>query len=88
MINMTSTEAKTHFGALLDMAKRNPVTLEKSRPVAVLLSEKIIVILLCIIVSKHYTYNVTYSNGQINKTQLLNHGEKFQPCFLKRQKTK
>ncbi len=40
MINMTSTEAKTHFGALLDMAQRNPVTIEKKgRPVAVLLSE-------------------------------------------------
>ena len=39
MINMTSTEAKTHFGALLDMAQRNPVTIEKKgRPVAVLLS--------------------------------------------------
>ena len=40
MINITSTEAKTHFGALLDMAQRNPVTIEKKgRPVAVLLSE-------------------------------------------------
>ena len=40
MINMTSTEAKTHFGALLDMAQRNPVTIEKKgRPVAVILSD-------------------------------------------------
>jgi len=40
MINMTSTEAKTHFGALLDMAQRNPVTIQKKgRPVAVILSE-------------------------------------------------
>ena len=37
---MTSTEAKTHFGALLDIAQRNPVTIQKKgRPVAVILSE-------------------------------------------------
>jgi prevent-host-death family protein len=37
---MTSTEAKTHFGALLDMAQRTPVTIEKKgRPVAVILSD-------------------------------------------------
>jgi len=40
MINMTSTEAKTHFGALLDMAQINSVTIQKKgRPVAVILSE-------------------------------------------------
>jgi prevent-host-death family protein len=40
MINMSSTEAKTNFGALLDMAQRNPVTIEKKgRPVAVIVSD-------------------------------------------------
>jgi prevent-host-death family protein len=40
MVSMPSTEAKTHFGALLDMAQRNPVTIEKKgRPVAVMISE-------------------------------------------------
>lgn len=37
---MPSTEAKTHFGALLDMAQRHPVSIEKKgRPVAVVISE-------------------------------------------------
>lgn len=40
MVSMPSTKAKTHFGALLDMAQRNPVTIEKKgRPVAVMISE-------------------------------------------------
>ena len=40
MVRMPSTEAKTHFGALLDMAQRNPVTIEKKgRAVAVMISE-------------------------------------------------
>lgn len=29
MKEMSSTEAKTHFGALLDMAQREPVTIHK-----------------------------------------------------------
>ena len=37
---MPSTEAKTHFGALLDKAQREPVRIEKKgRPVAVIMSE-------------------------------------------------
>ncbi len=37
---MPSTEAKTHFGALLDMAQHHPVSIEKKgRPVAVVISE-------------------------------------------------
>jgi prevent-host-death family protein len=37
--DMSSTEAKTHFGALLDMAQREPVTIhKKGRAVAVMLS--------------------------------------------------
>jgi len=37
---MPSTKAKTHFGALLDTAQREPVTIEKKgRPVAVVISE-------------------------------------------------
>lgn len=36
---LSAREAKTHFGALLDMAQRQPVTIEKKgRPVAVVLS--------------------------------------------------
>ena len=39
MKDMSSTEAKTHFGALLDMAQREPVTIhKKGRAVAVMLS--------------------------------------------------
>jgi len=41
MIRMPSTEAKTHFGRLLDTAQGVPVTIEKKgRPVAVVISEK------------------------------------------------
>jgi prevent-host-death family protein len=40
MVSITSTEAKTRFGALLDTAQRVPVVIEKKgRPVAVLISE-------------------------------------------------
>ena len=40
MKTMPSTEAKTHFGALLDAAQRGPITIEKKgRPVAVIMSE-------------------------------------------------
>ena len=40
MITMPSTEAKTHFGALLDTAQRVPVTIQKKgRSIAVLISE-------------------------------------------------
>lgn len=36
---LSAKEAKTHFGALLDMAQRQPVTIEKNgRPVAVVMS--------------------------------------------------
>jgi prevent-host-death family protein len=39
MKDISSTEAKTHFGALLDMAQREPVTIhKKGRAVAVILS--------------------------------------------------
>ncbi len=39
MKEMSSTEAKTHFGALLDIAQREPVTIhKKGRPVAVMMS--------------------------------------------------
>jgi prevent-host-death family protein len=39
MKDMSSTEAKTHFGALLDMAQREPMTIhKKGRAVAVMLS--------------------------------------------------
>lgn len=39
MKDMSSTEAKTHVGALLDMAQREPVTIhKKDRAVAVILS--------------------------------------------------
>jgi prevent-host-death family protein len=39
MKEISSTEAKTHFGALLDTAQREPVTIqEKGRAVAVILS--------------------------------------------------
>jgi prevent-host-death family protein len=39
MKEISSTEAKTHFGALLDMAQREPVTIhKKGRAVAVILS--------------------------------------------------
>ena len=39
MKEMSSTDAKTHFGALLDMAQREPVTIhKKGRAVAVMLS--------------------------------------------------
>ncbi len=40
MVTMPSTEAKTHFGALLDRVQREPVTIEKKgRAVAVMISE-------------------------------------------------
>ncbi|WP_341327893.1 type II toxin-antitoxin system Phd/YefM family antitoxin [Methylotuvimicrobium sp. KM2] len=40
MKTIPSTEAKTHFGALLDAAQRHPVMIEKKgRPVAVIMSE-------------------------------------------------
>ena len=40
MVTISSTEAKTHFGALLDTAQRTPVIIEKKgRPIAVLVSE-------------------------------------------------
>ena len=36
---LSAREAKTHFGVLLDMAQRQPVTIEKKgRPVVVVLS--------------------------------------------------
>jgi prevent-host-death family protein len=39
MKEMSSTEAKTHFGVLLDLAQREPVTIhKKGRAVAVILS--------------------------------------------------
>jgi len=39
MKTMASSEAKTHFGALLDTAQREPVAIEKKgRPVAVMIS--------------------------------------------------
>ena len=39
MKDMSSTEAKTHFGALLDLAQREPVTIhKKGRAVAVMMS--------------------------------------------------
>ena len=39
MQRMAAREAKVHFGALLDAAQREPVTIEKhGRPVAVMLS--------------------------------------------------
>ncbi len=39
MKEMSSTDAKTHFGALLDMAQREPVAIhKKDRAVAVMLS--------------------------------------------------
>ena len=39
MKDISSTEAKTHFGALLDRAQREPVTIhKKGRAVAVILS--------------------------------------------------
>ncbi len=39
MKEISSTDAKTHFGALLDMAQREPVTIhKKGRAVAVMLS--------------------------------------------------
>ena len=39
MKEMSSTDAKTHFGALLDMAQREPVTIhKKGRAVAVMVS--------------------------------------------------
>ena len=39
MKEISSTEAKTHFGALLDMVQREPVTIQKKgRAVAVILS--------------------------------------------------
>jgi prevent-host-death family protein len=39
MKEISSTDAKTHFGALLDMAQREPVTIhKKGRAVAVILS--------------------------------------------------
>jgi prevent-host-death family protein len=41
MKTMASTDAKTNFGALLDAAQREPVTIEKKgRAVAVMLSKE------------------------------------------------
>ena len=41
MVTMPSTEAKTNFGALLDTAQRESVTIEKKgRPVAVVISKR------------------------------------------------
>lgn len=41
MDTVNATEAKTHFGALIDRAQREPVTIQKQgRPVAVLVSFK------------------------------------------------
>ncbi len=41
MVTMPSTEAKTHFGVLLDTVQREPVTIEKKgQPVAVVISER------------------------------------------------
>ena len=40
MTALAATEAKNHFGRLLDSAQREPVTIEKQgRPVAVMLSK-------------------------------------------------
>ena len=39
MTTISASEAKTHFGALMDKAQKEPVTIEKQgRPVAVVLS--------------------------------------------------
>ncbi len=39
MTKVSASEAKTHFGALIDRAQREPVTIEKQgRPVAVVIS--------------------------------------------------
>lgn len=39
MTKVSASEAKTHFGALLDKAQKEPVTIEKQgRPVAVMVS--------------------------------------------------
>lgn len=39
MTRVSASEAKTHFGALLDQAQQEPVTIEKQgRPVAVVMS--------------------------------------------------
>jgi prevent-host-death family protein len=39
MITISASEAKTHFGALMDKAQKEPVTIEKQgRPVAVVIS--------------------------------------------------
>lgn len=39
MTKLSASEAKTHFGALIDQAQKEPVTIEKQgRPVAVVLS--------------------------------------------------
>ena len=35
MKTMTAAEAKTHFGKFLDAAQREPVLVEKNRPVGV-----------------------------------------------------
>jgi len=41
MKTVASTEAKSNFGALLDTAQREPVTIEKKgRPVAVMMSHE------------------------------------------------
>jgi prevent-host-death family protein len=41
MKTIASTEAKSNFGALIDTAQREPVTIEKKgRPVAVLMSHE------------------------------------------------
>jgi prevent-host-death family protein len=42
MKTIASTEAKSNFGALLDTAQREPVTIEKKgRPVAVMVSHEV-----------------------------------------------
>ena len=39
MTKVSATDAKTHFGALIDKAQKEPVTIEKQgRPVAVVIS--------------------------------------------------
>lgn len=39
MTTISASEAKTHFGALMDKAQKEPVTIEKQgRPVAVVIS--------------------------------------------------
>jgi prevent-host-death family protein len=40
MITITSTEAKTHFGSILDQVQHEPIRIEKKgQPVAIIMSE-------------------------------------------------